>query len=516
MNFSNRTQIIKPALHSAQGLCVAQNAQAAQVGADVLEAGGTAFDAAIAVSFALGVLEPWMSGIGGGGALVMRGPEGMETLDFGLIAPRALDAGVYALTDGYCTDLFPWRRVVEDRNVVGVHSIATPGLVAGMGALHDARGRMPWAELLAPAIELARRGVPDDWYSQVFVSAFLERLRDDPCLSETFLIDGLPKSAPDLATGANPRKMPALAETLAHLAQAGWRDFYTGDVAQSVIGDMQAKGSAMSAEDLSLYQARLAPARSVSFAQSEVYLPPPLTAGQTLARTLELLEQHHSDSTDPVFFPNIARALATAQEERWTDEGDSGKTDCTTHFSVTDAQGNLVCVTQTLLSAFGSAVMLPGSGVLMNNGMLWFDPEPGRPNSVGAGKKCLMNICPAILRQGEAHSAIGAAGGRRILSAVAQMIAFMALRGDSATSAIHAPRIDCSLEDSISIPPELAAYADRFDKPSQVVPALPWPLSYAIPSILTSQPNEALGCADPISPWADAAAPSEDSQKALP
>lgn len=516
MNFSTRTRVIKPALFSKDGVCVTQNAQAAQVGADVLRNGGNAFDAAVAVSFALGVLEPWMSGIGGGGALVMRGPGGMETLDFGLIAPRALDPSVYALTDGYCTDMFPWRRVVEDRNVEGVHSIATPGLVAGMGALHDAYGRMPWAELLTPAIDLARQGVQDDWYSQVLVASFLVRLKSDPGLADMFLVNGLPKSAADLATGAFPRRMPKLADTLAHLAQAGWQDFYNGDIAHSIIRDMQAKGSTMSADDLRGYKARFASAQSVQFAQSEVYVSPPLTAGKTLARVLELIARHHTNTADGVFFPNIARALSTAQSERWTDDGDTNKADCTTHFAVSDAQGNLVCVTQTLLSAFGSGVMLSDSGILMNNGMLWFDPEPGRPNSVAAGKKCLMNICPAILRHKDHYHAIGAAGGRRILSAVAQMIAFMALRGDTPADAIHASRIDCSLENSISIPPALADFADHFDKPTQIEPALPWPLTYAIPSILTSHPRGAEGCADPISPWADAAAPDQDSQKANP
>lgn len=515
MNFSARTQVTKPALHSENGLCVAQNARAAQIGADVLGAGGNAFDAAIALSFAIGVLEPWMSGIGGGGAAVMRSPNGIETLDFGLIAPHALDPSVYALSTGYCTDLFPWRRVEEDRNVVGIHSIATPGLVAGMGALHDRYGRMPWADLLAPAIDLARHGVRDDWYSQVFVASFLERIKSDPALSNTFLVDGLPKAAADLALGLTPRKMPALADTLSHIAQAGWQDFYAGDTASTMIRDMRAKGSAMSADDLSTYQAQFAPAQSVPFAQSEVFLAPPLTAGKTLARTLQLIEQNCTDTADRALFPTIARALATAQSERWTDDGDTRKTDCTTHFAVSDDQGNMVCVTQTLLSAFGSAVMLPGTGILMNNGMLWFDPEPGRPNSLGAGKKCLMNICPTLMRQGDRLSAIGAAGGRRILSAVTQLIAFMAVRNDSAATAIHAPRIDCSLENCISVPPGLAAFADQFDQPTRIEPALPWPLTYAIPSILSSHPDGAEGCADPVSPWADAAAPDEHSQKAF-
>ena len=142
---------------------------------------------------------------------------------------------------------------------------------------------------------------------------------------------------------------------------------------------------------------------------------------------------------------------------------------------------------------------------------MWFDPEPGKPNSIGPGKRCLMNISPAILAQNDHYSALGAAGGRRILSAVAQLIGLMTDHGLTPEDAIHAPRLDCSVPGRVTVHPAFAG----LDVPGLAVetaPALPWPLTYAIPSVVTTTPNGSVGCADPVSPWAGAASP--DSIKA--
>lgn len=507
MNFSPRTTIRKPGLRSRNGVCVAQNAQAARIGADILEDGGNAYDAAIAMSFALGVLEPWMSGIGGGGGMVLRDAKSdcVQGIDFGLIAPKGLDPATYQLTVGHSTDLFPWRNVVEDRNLAGIHSVATPGIVAGMGKLHEFGGTMPWTELLAPAIDLARGGVAGDYYSQLFISTFVERLSQDPMLSSTFLIDGKPPSGAVLATGQARWHMPKLADTLSCLANAGWQEFYRGDIAQMMVDEVANMGGSLGREDLQDYTATQSSADCAAYAGADVYLAPGLSAGKTLARTLALSSGSQSDN----WHAALAEALHRAQAERWNEDGDIAppKTpDCTTHFATSDKQGNLVSVTQTILAGFGSGVMLPQSGVLLNNGMMWFDPEPGRPNSIAAGKRCLMNIAPTILRQGDGFSAIGAAGGRRILSAVAHLVGYMADLGMNAEDAIHAARSDCSIEGVVTCPAELAPITVS-GCATHVVPALPWPLTYAIPSILSVDSSGSMGCADPVSPWADAAAP---------
>ncbi|MDF1667972.1 MAG: gamma-glutamyltransferase [Roseovarius sp.] len=513
MNFSARSSTRKPGLHSRNGICVAQNAQAARIGAEILGDGGNAYDAAIATSFALGVLEPWMSGIGGGGGLLLRDMASgtVQGIDFGLVAPKGLDPATYALTDGYSGDMFPWRNVIEDRNVTGIHSVATPGVVAGMGRLHSFGATMQWADLLAPAIALAREGVVGDYYSQLYISTFVERLLQDAGLQSTFLSDGCPPGAASLATGQARWQMLALADTLERLAHAGWQDFYTGDIAQTLASETAAIGGSLGRADLQGYNATLGPAKSTIYSGAEVFLAPGLSAGKTLARTLELSEQ--SKGTD--WHAAMAQALHQAQDERWRDDGDPEppKTpDCTTHFAISDTDGNLVSTTQTILAAFGAGIMLPKTGIMLNNGMMWFDPEPGRANSIAPGKRCLMNIAPTIARTGDTFHAVGAAGGRRILSAVAHLVGYLADRGMSGEDAIHAPRTDCSLTGIVTCPPGLAALKIKGCE-TRIAPALPWPLTYAIPSVLSVGNDGSTGCADPVSPWADAAAPTPVTAK---
>ena len=158
--FSNTQAIRKPAVTSKGGIVAAQSSRAAQVGAEVLAAGGDCVDAVIATTFALGVLEPWMSGLGGGGAMVLyRAREDRyEVIDYGMRAPASLRLEDYPLTGGgAASDIFPWPRVKDDRNLHGPGSIAVPGVVAGMEEAHRRHAKMPWKELLAPSVKLAGR-----------------------------------------------------------------------------------------------------------------------------------------------------------------------------------------------------------------------------------------------------------------------------------------------------------------------------------------------------------------------
>ena len=148
--FSNAQQVRKPAAISRGGIVVAQSRKAAEIGAEVLAAGGDCVDAVVATSFALGVLEPWNSGIGGGGAMVLyRAREDRyEVIDFGMRSPAGIRAEDYALTgEGAASDLFPWPRVKDDRNLYGPGSIAVPGVVAGIEEAHRRHAKLPWREL---------------------------------------------------------------------------------------------------------------------------------------------------------------------------------------------------------------------------------------------------------------------------------------------------------------------------------------------------------------------------------
>ena len=193
--FSNTQAIRKPAVTSKGGIVAAQSSRAAHVGAEVLAAGGDCVDAVIATTFALGVLEPWMSGLGGGGAMVLyRAREDRyEVIDYGMRAPASLNLAEYSLTgDGAASDIFPWPRVKDDRNIHGPGSIAVPGVVAGMEEAHRRHAKLPWKELLAPSVKLAGEGLAVDWWTTLMISSAAADLRRYGASAAAYLQDGLP------------------------------------------------------------------------------------------------------------------------------------------------------------------------------------------------------------------------------------------------------------------------------------------------------------------------------------
>src|SRR5207248_5741540 len=232
--FSNTQVIRKPAVTSKGGIVAAQSSRAAQVGAEVLAAGGDCVDAVIATTFALGVLEPWMSGMGGGGAMVLyRARENRyEVIDYGMRSPNSLRVEDYPLTEGAASDIFPWPRVKDDRNLQGPGSIAVPGVVAGMEEAHRRHAKMPWKELLAPAAKLAGEGLLVDWWTTLMISSAAADLRRYGASAAAYLVDGLPPN-PQWGIRASVR-MPQdrLKATIEQLAARGPRDFYEGDLAR--------------------------------------------------------------------------------------------------------------------------------------------------------------------------------------------------------------------------------------------------------------------------------------------
>jgi gamma-glutamyltranspeptidase/glutathione hydrolase len=180
---------------------------------------------------------------------------------------------------------------------------------------------------------------------------------------------------------------------------------------------------------------------------------------------------------------------------------------CTTHFCVVDRQGNVAAVTQTLLSIFGSRLTLPETGILMNNGVMWFDPELGRPNSLAPGKRCLTNYCPIVGEHGEVRFALGASGGRRILPAVTQLLSFLVDFGMNLDQAFHQPRIDAS-EGELVIGDELldasihSALSGRFAYVPMRRQTLPY--KFACPSGVLRAGAVNWGATEIVAPWADA------------
>jgi len=509
-------QVRKPVAHSRSGIVATQNRVAGEAGARILAAGGNAVDAAVATGFALAAVEPWNSGLGGVGfMLVYKARENrVEVVDFGPISPRALKPEDYPLTGGVTRDLFTWPTVKDDRNVHGPLSIAVPGHVDGLGLALERFGTLPLADVLQPAIELADTGIAVDWYLTLKVATMARELARYPVTRDIWLPHGLP---PVTQAGAplGRLQLVGLAATLRRLAQAGRRDFYEGEIAAGIVRDLQAMGGNLSADDLRGFHARIVPPLETDYRGARLALAPGLSAGPSMARALGALEKMNLPAGTPgaEAFVAYAQVLRDTYADRLANMGETSDhrdPSTTTHLNVVDREGNMVALTQTLLSVFGSKVVLPSSGVLMNNGIMWFDPRPGTPNSLGPGKRALTNMCPVIARRNDKPwFAIGASGGRKIFPAVFQISSFIIDHGLSLEEAFHQPRIDASGGDMVDFDPRLPAkvqqaLAAKFPvNPAELVV---YPTNYACPSAVLRDPQsgEQFGIGDVMSPWSGA------------
>ena len=267
-----------------------QHQAASEAGARVLAEGGNAVDGAIAASLALATVEPWMSGLGGGGYMLVRPAGEAQTyaVSFGMVAPGALDPADYPLTGEAGADLFGWPAVEGDRNMRGPLAVAVPGQVAGLALARERFGSWGWADLVAPACALAERGMEVDWHATVAIAASAPELAQDPGCAATYLADGFPLATP--WTGDAPRiHLGSLAETLRRLAEAGPADFYTGEIARAICADMAALGGRLSTADLANYEAQVEEAPATRYRDALVSTAPGLTAGPTLIDVLNRL-----------------------------------------------------------------------------------------------------------------------------------------------------------------------------------------------------------------------------------
>lgn len=500
--------VAKPQVACNGGIVAAQHYEAAQIGADVLGAGGNAMDAAVATAIALSIAEPWLSGLGGGGFLLHASPDGrVEALDFNMRAPAAAHPQEYPLVGGDSGDWFNWPNVQEDRNLIGPMSICVPGAVAGLAAALDRHGTMAWADVLAPTIALAARGMRVDWFANLAFAIDTPGLSRNAHAADLFLNPARKVAHPDDPT-SRLLPMPGKAAMLQRLATAGARDFYEGQIAAQLISDLQSAGSKLTLEDLSGYTATWHAPASKPYRDRVVHTMPGLSGGPSLLSTLEQLAQEDLDDTsEAAFAAHHAGAIRTAYEARLKHLGHAaGTQDCTSHLSVIDRHGNLVSLTNTLLSRFGAKVVAPSLELTMNNGMMWFDPRPGQPNSIAPGATPLANMAPVITtRDGTPDIAIGAAGGRQIFPAIVQLLSRLIDRGETPEVAFHAPRIDAStptiLVNRDATRETATAIAARH--PVQITEDSLYPVQFAIPSMVQAgrdgTPNT--GAVHPNNPW---------------
>lgn len=495
-----------------RGAVAAQHPAAAQAAADVLAEGGNAVDAAVTAAFAIGAVEPWMSGLGGGGFMLTRMDGEIDQLDFNMRSALGATPDRYPLAGGVTPGMFAWPSVVGDANVKGPMSICTPGVVAGLAAALDRHGTISWARALEPAVELARQGMLVDWFTTLAIASTAVDLRDYPSTVAAFLPDGLP---PAQATGhtAPVIRIPGLADTLTRLAEAGAEDFHRGDLAAAICKDFEAIGSLVAAPDLAGYAVEWHKPRIDDHAGWRVVTTSGLTGGATTASMYDGIA-----GTDPEDSPGFCAAFVRASDAAFRHRlsnmghaGDLGRDACTTHISVVDGKGNLVSLTQTLLGRFGSRVVLPDTGILMNNGMMWFDPTPGRPNSIAPGMTPLSNMSPMLaLSPGETSGfALGASGGRHIIGTVAQVMRRL-VAGESPDAALMAPRAAVVNPDRASLDsrfgPDVAKAVARVVTNVDIVPPMVYPTNYACAGFAGFGPGGVAAMAEPSLPWPTAIA----------
>jgi len=362
-----------------------------------------------------------------------------------------------------------------------------------------------------------------DWWTTLAISAAAADLRRYPSAAAAYLKDGLPPQ-PQWGIRSEVRlPQDRLKATLSHLAEAGARDFYDGDLARSIASDIRASGGSLSVEDLAAFQAHLREPLKIPYRDGTVYATPELTAGPTLANALRLLQQDLKPSRgapDASAYASYANAVQTAYRERLKDMGDAdGRRSlgaehlapaCTTHYSVVDRHGNMAAVTQTLLSGFGSRFVTPQSGITMNNGIMWFDPTQGVSNSLAPGKRCLCNYTPVVAKTADGQRlAVGASGGRRIMPAVMQLLSFVMDYRMDLDTAMHQPRLDAS-EGAIVIGDVRMekdvrnSLRSRFDYEDVRIQTFPG--KYACPSVVLRDGATNFGATDTFQPWADAVA----------
>lgn len=448
--------------YTKEYMAVSARKEASETGAAILEKGGNAFDAAVAMHFVLAVTYPQAGNIGGGGFMVAE-PAGKDAvaLDFREQAPSKAHEKVYLDKAG---------NVIPGMNIIGHKSSGVPGSVMGMYEIHQRYGTMPWSDLIQPAIYYAQ-------YGFVLTEKDVAELQE--VIEEFDSING-----PNVFTykkwkAGDTLKQPELAETLKRIALFGPEDFYRGETARLIIREMQHHGHWIDSVDLKNYKAvwRI-PLKGTFYGYEIITMPPPSSGGIALLQILFMLEQwniHMLPFQSLRYIITVAEAdkLAYADRSKYLGDPDfinvptdtllsksyltqrihyygmptkatpatsiqPGKiagyeSEETTHFSVVDNQGNAVSITTTINSAFGSRVIVKGAGFIMNNEMDDFAIKPGvknqfgliggKANAIQPGKRMVSSMTPALVKEnGKIKMIVGSPGGATIITTVLQQL----------------------------------------------------------------------------------------------
>ena len=453
-----------PPVRADRGMVVSSNFRASQVGREILRAGGNAVDAAVATGFALAVTHPSAGNIGGGGFMVVRFPDGNATaIDFREKAPLSAHARMFLDQAG------EYSRAIHHNSHLAV---GVPGTVAGFAKAQAAYGKLPWERVVEPAVDLAGEGFVLTRALAGSMARIVEGYPQYPATVAAFSNGGVPFAAGEVF------RQPDLAATLARIMRHGHDGFYRGETARLLAAEMRRGGGMITEADLARYEAKeRTPVRGTYRGYDILGMPPPSSGGIAVVQMLNILEGydlgamghnsaeyiHHLTEAMRLAFRDRASLVADMDfvdvpAERLTSKayaaelrdgidvaraGASAPSDVelplpyesqeTTHFSVVDADGMAVSVTYTLEQGYGSKIVVPGAGFLLNNEMGDFNANPGlttvdgligtEPNTARPEQRMLSSMTPSILaRDGELVAVIGSPGGRTIINSVLQVI----------------------------------------------------------------------------------------------
>ena len=457
------------------GMVTTANVYATMAGLEVLEQGGNAVDAAIAISYALGVCEPNASGLGGGGFMNIHMADGSElVIDYREVAPMAQDAYTWLDETGAVKNN-------GTANSVGGLATGVPGTVAGLEyALENyGSGKLTRQQIMQPAIDMAREGYKaggtlvgamNDYYDYM--------VTDYKVLGDYYLKEGMPYEIGDVITNED------LAATLEKIAEGGKDAFYTGEIAQAIVDTVASYGGVLSMEDLASYEPAIRePVKGTYRGYQIVSCPPASSGGTHIVEVLNILENYDiaalgvntaesihlwSEALKACFadrsafmadtaFTDVpldgltskeyAKTIAdkiTNESQSWN-AGEPGayEGNSTTAYSVADKDGNIVSVTQTIECFWGCKIAIPGYGFIMNDQLHDFSTDPASVNKLEGGKKPLSSMSPTIVldAEGNAFMSLGSPGGLRIWPTVAQVISNVIDHGMNMQDAIDCARI---------------------------------------------------------------------------
>jgi gamma-glutamyltranspeptidase/glutathione hydrolase len=457
------------AVRAEQGAVTSVEANATRIGVGILERGGTAVDAAVAVAYALAVTHPSAGNIGGGGFMLVRPAKGPTVaIDFRETAPASLDRKHF--------------DAMIAAGASGPEAVGVPGTVAGLSLAHERLGKLPLAELIAPAIELARRGHRIGERQAKSLAWAWPKLRLDPTARAIFgAANGGPKKAGSVL------KRPLLATSLQRIADRGRAGFYEGETAAAIIA---ASAGAISADDLKKYRAKLREPLGFRYRGLRVeVMPPPSAGGVTVMAALLMLDALDVHDVAPntaqelhLFIEASRRAQAerrfnVADPDRWSqaeleqrlskwrdattflrsvpiDRAQATRSEAahplypvalrelehTTHFSVIDGDGNIVSCTTTLSAGFGAKLVVPGLDIVLNNSVAAFGTAGS--NQPAPGFRTTSSMAPTlVLRDERPVLVLGSPGGDTIPSTVTQVLRNVVDHGMAIDAAIEAPRI---------------------------------------------------------------------------